>query len=195
MVLGTHRHAREASNFIKKFLTQVFHEKIVASEKSVFSQVAVILGWLIDLSKTSGAVMRPKDEAIDKLCYLFFSSFDALKPQPLVVWQSLQSLTERYSMGLRGMRGYFFFKSVSLSLKLLSVSQRKFNSLPSTFQSTVTQLRVAVSSKTNRHESFLVVPQSVPTTKNAVTTTSFPLLPHSSAGSSSFFWETVFQRQ
>jgi hypothetical protein len=163
----------------------------VASEKSVFSQVAVILGWLIDLSKTSGAVMRPKDEAIDKLCYLFFSSFDALKPQPLVVWQSLQSLTERYSMGLRGMRGYFFFKSVSLSLKLLSVSQRKFNSLPSTFQSTVTQLRVAVSSKTTRHESFLVVPQSVPTTKNAVTTTSFPLLPHSSASSSSFLGNSI----
>jgi hypothetical protein len=47
MVLGVHHHASEASLFIEKFLKEVFHEKIVAEEKSVFSQVAVILGWVI----------------------------------------------------------------------------------------------------------------------------------------------------
>jgi hypothetical protein len=105
MVLGIRPHANEASIFIENLLKKVFHEKIVAQEKSVFSQVAVILGWLIDLSNPSGAVMRPKDEAIDKLCFLFFS-FDALKPQSLALWRSLQALTERYSLGLRGMKGF-----------------------------------------------------------------------------------------
>jgi hypothetical protein len=128
MVFGVRRHANEASQFIESFLKEVFHEKIVAEEKSVFSQVAVILGWLIDLSNPSGAVMRPKDEAIDKLCYLFFS-FDALKPQPLSLWQSLQALTERYSLGLRGMRGFVspFSKMVSLA-----TPRCKINSVPST---------------------------------------------------------------
>jgi hypothetical protein len=116
MVFGTRDHATFASSFVESFLREVFHEKIVAVEKSVFSQVAVILGWLIDLSNPSGAVMRPKDEAIDKLCYLLFS-FDQSKPQPLSFWQTLQSLTERYSLGLRGMRGFVapFSRMVSLS--------------------------------------------------------------------------------
>jgi hypothetical protein len=116
MAFGVRLHTEFASSFIENFLRKVFHEKIVATEKSVFSQIAVILGWLIDLSNPLGAVMRPKDEAIDKLCFLLFS-FDQTKPQPLSFWQSLQSLTERYSLGLRGMRGFVapFSKMVSLS--------------------------------------------------------------------------------
>ena len=47
--------------------------------------------------------IRPKTDAIHKMCYYFFS-FDIHSPQPLVLWQILQSYAERYSQAVRGFR-------------------------------------------------------------------------------------------
>jgi hypothetical protein len=88
---------------IVRFMQHLFHPDIIAEEKNVLAQKADILGWLINLLAPGEPTMRPKDGAIDKLCFILWS-FDVQVAQPLPFWQALQSLTERYSAGLRGMR-------------------------------------------------------------------------------------------
>jgi len=61
-----------------------------------------ILGFLIDFIH---AIIRPKDKAIDKLFFLFFS-FDAEVAQPLDFWQCLLSMVNLYSTCIRGMRPF-----------------------------------------------------------------------------------------
>ena len=51
----------------------------ISTEKSVFASSADILGYQVDCIS---ATIRPKDRAIDKLFFVFFS-FDCSDPQPL----------------------------------------------------------------------------------------------------------------
>ena len=68
------------------------------------SQQAEVIGWYLDLlDPVLGASIRPKTDTIHKMCYYFFS-FDLASPQPLVLWQILQSYAERYSQAIRGFR-------------------------------------------------------------------------------------------
>jgi hypothetical protein len=57
----------------------------------------------MDLLNPSGATVAPKDDAINKMCYYFFS-FDAAQPQPRLLWEILQAYADRYSTGIRGTR-------------------------------------------------------------------------------------------
>lgn len=93
------------STFVRNLITEVCGPDSVSLEKSVQSQQAEVIGYYLDLLDPLGATIRPKTDAIWKMCYYFFS-FDLRQPQPLVLWQILHSFAERYSHALRGFRCY-----------------------------------------------------------------------------------------
>jgi hypothetical protein len=119
--------ASSCQSQIIKFMQKLFHPDIIATDKSVLGQQVEILGWLINLLANNEPTMRPKDGAIEKLCYILWS-FDINKPQALPLWQALQSLTERYSCGLRGMLSCstFFYNGISMfSFSSRSIDSKK----------------------------------------------------------------------
>jgi hypothetical protein len=107
--------AKNCQDQIVTFMKNLFHPDIIAVDKSVLGQQVEILGWLIDLLAEGEPTMRPKNGAIEKLCFILWS-FDINRPQSLHLWQALQSLTERYSCGLRGMRCHVAPFSTMVSL-------------------------------------------------------------------------------
>jgi hypothetical protein len=107
--------AKDCQAQIVTFMKKLFHPDIIAVDKSILGQQVEILGWFIDLLADGEPTMRPKNGAIEKLCYILWS-FDINKPQALPLWQALQSLTERYSCGLRGMRCHVAPFSTMVSL-------------------------------------------------------------------------------
>jgi len=103
---GTKAAAEHDSAMVVELIRNVMGEDALAPKKHELGQRQVILGWLINfLDSRGGATIRPKDEAIDKLCHMLFC-FNVLKLQPKVFWQALASLLERYSLGLVGMRAH-----------------------------------------------------------------------------------------
>jgi len=95
-----------ASIYVCNLINDVCGPNSVSIDKHVHSQRAEVIGWLIDFcDSVLGASLRPKDDAIAKMCY-YFNSFDLNQPQPLILWQILHSFAERYSQGLRGMRPF-----------------------------------------------------------------------------------------
>ena len=93
-----------ASAFVRSLILDVCGPDSVSLDKSVHAQQAEVIGWYLDLlDPVLGASIRPKTDAIHKMCYYFFS-FDLASPQPLVLWQILQSYAERYSQAIRGFR-------------------------------------------------------------------------------------------
>ena len=80
-----------ASAFICSLILDVCGPDSVSLDKSVHSQQADVIGWYVYLlDPVLGASIHPKTDAIHKMCYYFFS-FDIDAPQPLVLWQILQS--------------------------------------------------------------------------------------------------------
>ena len=63
-------------------------------------KAANIIGWYVNL--TTGLV-RPNNKGINKLLFVFFF-IDETQPQPLKAFQLISSLTERYSLAIKGMR-------------------------------------------------------------------------------------------
>ena len=93
-----------ASAFVRSLILDVCGPDSVSLDKSVLSQQAEVIGWYIDLrDPILGASIRPKTDAIHKMCFYFFS-FDLNVAQPLVLWQILQSFAECYSQAIRGFR-------------------------------------------------------------------------------------------
>lgn len=93
-----------AASFIRDLIVDVCGPDSVSLEKSVQSQQAEVIGWFLNLKDpVLGASIRPKDDAISKMGYYFFS-FNINEPQSLLLWQILHSFAERYSQALRGFR-------------------------------------------------------------------------------------------
>ena len=95
--------ALTVSSFVRSLIIDVCGPDSVALDKSILAQQADVIGWEVNLLDPNGASIRPKTDAIAKMCYYFFS-FDVDAPQPLILWQILHSYAERYSQGLRGLR-------------------------------------------------------------------------------------------
>jgi len=93
------------SKFVRELILDVCGPDSVSLDKSVHSQQAEVIGWYVDFLDPLGASIRPKTDAIYKMCYYFFS-FDINAAQPLVLWQILHSFAERYSQAIRGFRCY-----------------------------------------------------------------------------------------
>ena len=61
---------------------------------------AVVLGWDVDFNSE---LVKPNEAGCEKLLF-FFLTFDTSCHQPLVAWQRLESLAERYSNAISGMQ-------------------------------------------------------------------------------------------
>lgn len=96
--IGTLVSAAHDALVVRTQILLTFGDGSVALDKSWLDQHAVILGWFIDFSLNQ---VRPSDRGIRKLAHAFFS-VNMLEGQPLVKWQELHSLAERYSDGLLG---------------------------------------------------------------------------------------------
>ena len=99
---STFNHARATQGLVKKVTRGVIGPEAISSDKSKFSQSEIILGFQVDMVTVT---LRPKDRAIDKIFYLFFS-IDFSKPLPLETWQCVASIAQFYSPGMRGMKAY-----------------------------------------------------------------------------------------
>jgi hypothetical protein len=96
---GRKDHAQQARDRVVRISEGVLAPRSAISvEKSVFASSADIFGYQVDCIS---ATTRPKDRAIDKLFFAFFS-FDCSDPQPLALWQCLSSLVNMYSHVIRG---------------------------------------------------------------------------------------------
>ena len=99
---GIPSHVDTAITVNRKVTVGVVGPGAINIEKARKSPREEVLGFLVDLLLGK---IRPKDKAIDKLFFLFFS-FDASDPQPLQFWQCLMSMVNMYSPVLRGMRPF-----------------------------------------------------------------------------------------
>ena len=69
-----------AAAFVRALILDVCGPDSVSLDKSVHSQQAEVIGWYLDLlDPVLGASIRPKTDAIHKMCYYFFS-FDLASP-------------------------------------------------------------------------------------------------------------------
>jgi hypothetical protein len=100
--IGTLVSAAHDALVVRMQILLTFGDGSVALDKSWLDQHAVILGWHIDFPRNQ---VRPSDRGIRKLAYAFFS-VNMFEGQPLVKWQELHSLAERYSDGLLGASGF-----------------------------------------------------------------------------------------
>jgi hypothetical protein len=105
MIMGTYMHCFEAAKATQLLIKNVLGPGGLAINKSCFSQMEVILGYLVNMLDPRGASIGPKLEAIDKMLHIFFN-FDASKRQSLHFWQVRASYAERYSQVLVGMRPF-----------------------------------------------------------------------------------------
>jgi hypothetical protein len=100
---GCKDHAQQARDRVVRISEGVLAPgSAISVEKSVFASSADILDYQVDCIS---ATIQPKDRAIDKLFFAFFS-FDCSDPQPLALWQCLSSLVNMYSHVIRGMRPF-----------------------------------------------------------------------------------------
>jgi hypothetical protein len=100
---GLPEDTKTVASFVRTLILDVCGPGSVSVDKTVWAQQAEVIGWYIDLLDPLGASIRPKTDAIYKMCYYFYS-FNINLPQPLILWQILHSFAERYSQGLRGLR-------------------------------------------------------------------------------------------
>ena len=96
LVLMAVRHQQLVHSTINgTFPNGVSHSKCVHP-----TTCAVRLGWDVDFNSE---LVKPNEAGCEKLLF-FFLTFDTSCRQPLVAWQRLASLAERYSNAISGMQ-------------------------------------------------------------------------------------------